>query len=132
MKELRVAPVSMISITRRSEMHDEPADRSAFDTVPDPMIVPAVSRAMGVEIPRFPWSDPGAVSALASTLGATVCFHHGGEIAFTAGSPEQYLDLQEREHPLSLLSTSFLRVLVPVVASTAPCRPQNIENHLSL
>jgi SAM-dependent methyltransferase len=71
-------------------------------------IVPAVSRAMGVEIPRFPWSDPGAVSALASTLGATVCFHHGGEIAFTAGSPEQYLDLQEREHPLSLLSRAVL------------------------
>ena len=71
-------------------------------------IVPAVSRATGREIPRFPWSDPDAVSAMASTLGATVRFHHGAEIAFTAPSPEHYLELQEREHPLTLLSRALL------------------------
>jgi SAM-dependent methyltransferase len=71
-------------------------------------IVPAVSRAMGSEIPRFPWSDPDAVSAMGSTLGATVRFHHGGDIAFTASSPEHYLELQEREHPLTRLSRAVL------------------------
>jgi SAM-dependent methyltransferase len=72
------------------------------------VIVPAVGRAMGHEIPSFPWSDPDAVSTIASSLGATVRFHHGGDIVFTASSPERYLELQEREHPLMLLSRAVL------------------------
>src|SRR3954451_20444081 len=72
------------------------------------VIVPAVSRAMGREIPRFPWDDPDAVGTMASSLGATVRFHRGGEIAFTASSPEDYLERQERDHPLTILSRVLL------------------------
>jgi hypothetical protein len=44
MNGVRVAPCSISSIARRSAMHADPAARSSFETVPEPMIVPARSR----------------------------------------------------------------------------------------
>src|SRR3954452_7459341 len=44
MNPVRGAPFAIVSIARLSAMHAEPLRPPRFETVPDPMIVPAVSR----------------------------------------------------------------------------------------
>lgn len=62
----------------------------------------AAGRALGAAPPRFEWSDQAGVSRLLGDLGATARFHDGGQIVFTAGSPDQYLETQERDHPMMI------------------------------
>jgi hypothetical protein len=44
MKGVRGAPCSIASMARRSAMHADPLLPPAFETVPEPTIVPAESR----------------------------------------------------------------------------------------
>ena len=44
MNGVRALPCSMASIARRSAMHADPFAPPAFETVPEPMIVPADNR----------------------------------------------------------------------------------------
>jgi SAM-dependent methyltransferase len=49
---------------------------------------------------RFPWHEAQAVAELARPYGAKVRVHDE-ELAIRAASPREYLDLGERDHPLS-------------------------------
>ena len=69
----------------------------------------AVGTALGAAPPRFDWSDHAALTQLAAGLGATVRFHHGGQIVSTARSPEQFLDTQEHDHPLMIGARRILQ-----------------------
>lgn len=60
----------------------------------------ALGDVLGAALPRFEWSDQADVTQVAAELGATARFHHGGDIVFTADSPERYLATQEHDHPL--------------------------------
>ena len=61
----------------------------------------AVAEATGAPAPeRFPWHEPEAVAGLAAARGAEVLAHEQ-RLAITASSPREYLELGERDHPLS-------------------------------
>jgi SAM-dependent methyltransferase len=62
----------------------------------------ALGSALGAAPPRFEWSDHAAMRQVAAELGATARFHDGGDIVFTADSPEQYLATQGHDHPLMI------------------------------
>jgi len=57
-----------------------------------------VAEVLGPPPARFRWGDADAVRELARELGADMSFHDG-RLAFTADSPEAYLDEQEHDHP---------------------------------
>ena len=61
----------------------------------------ALAEASGRPAPeRFPWHDTDAVAGLAAARGAEVLAHEQ-RLAITAPSPRAYLELGERDHPLS-------------------------------
>jgi SAM-dependent methyltransferase len=61
----------------------------------------AVADANGAQpAERFPWHDAQAVAELARPHGAEVTVHDE-ELAISGHSPREYLDLGERDHPLS-------------------------------
>lgn len=61
----------------------------------------ASAEASGRQAPaRFPWHEPDAVATLATAYGAEV-LAHDEQLRITASSPEEYLELGERDHPLS-------------------------------
>ena len=61
----------------------------------------AVAEATGRPAPeRFPWHEPDAVAGLAAARGAEVLAHEE-RLRITASSPQEYLELGERDHPLS-------------------------------
>ncbi len=61
----------------------------------------AVAEATGrAAPPRFPWHEPEALAGLPEIHGADVRAHEE-QLRITAASPEEYLALGERDHPLS-------------------------------
>ncbi len=61
----------------------------------------AVAEATGRPAPeRFAWHEPEAVAGLPAARGAEVLAHEE-RLRITARSPEDYLELGERDHPLS-------------------------------
>jgi len=61
----------------------------------------AVAEATGRPLPeRFPWYDPEALAKVAAVGGAEVLAHDEW-LRITAPSPREYLELGERDHPLS-------------------------------
>jgi len=61
----------------------------------------ALVEATGRSAPeRFAWHEPHAVAGLAAAHGAEV-LAHDERLEITASSPEEYLELGERDHPLS-------------------------------
>ncbi len=61
----------------------------------------AVAEASGRQAPaRFPWHEPDAVAGLAGAHGAEV-LAYDEQLQINASSPQQYLELGERDHPLS-------------------------------
>lgn len=73
------------------------------------VFISAVGAAMGSPLPApsIKWYDPDSVRAAANGHGVTAAFHDG-EIGFTATSPEQYLDLNQTHHPMSLAARPLL------------------------
>lgn len=67
----------------------------------------AVAQAAGPPPRRFPWHEPDAVRKLLDPYRVNVCWHQGA-LAITAASPEEYLDAQERSHPMSVASRPLL------------------------
>ena len=57
--------------------------------------------------PPFDWHDPSAVSALLGEHGFTVTMTEHS-IAFTAESPQAWLEQQARDHPLSIAGAAVL------------------------
>ncbi len=65
------------------------------------MFAEAVAAATGRPAPtRFPWHDPDALAGVEQIRGAEVRPYEE-QLRITASSPEQYLELGERDHPLS-------------------------------
>lgn len=65
------------------------------------MFADAVAEATGRPSPtRFPWHEPAELAAVAQIRGAEVRAYEE-QLRITAPSPEQYLALGERDHPLS-------------------------------
>ncbi len=61
----------------------------------------ALAEATGRPLPeRFPWHEPQALAGLAAARGARVIAHEE-RLRITASSPAAYLELGERDHPLS-------------------------------
>lgn len=61
----------------------------------------AVAEATGRSSPaRFPWHEPDAVAGLVAARGAEVLAREE-RLRITASSPQEYLELGERDHPLS-------------------------------
>lgn len=58
--------------------------------------------------PRIRWHDKDAVRQMADARGATVNFHDG-ELQFTAGSPQDYLDRNLQNHPMSVGMVPLLK-----------------------
>lgn len=73
------------------------------------VFVAAVGAATGSPPPEpsTKWYDPESVRAAAARHGVTAAFHEG-EIGFTAASPEDYLDSNQANHPMSLASRPLL------------------------
>ena len=66
------------------------------------IVMRAVSAATGFSgPPGLAWHDADAVRDLAARHGATVAFHEG-EISFVADSPEDYLAINETNHPMAV------------------------------
>jgi SAM-dependent methyltransferase len=72
------------------------------------VIVGAVSSALGFQIPQFPWHDATAVGTLVAPLGIAERVYEG-ELAFSAQSPESYLELQEGDHPMTIAARDLLQ-----------------------
>jgi SAM-dependent methyltransferase len=67
----------------------------------------AVAQAAGPRPDRFPWHEPHAVQKVLDPYSVSVRWHEG-ELAITAPSPEEYLEAQERSHPMSVASRPLL------------------------
>ena len=68
----------------------------------------AAAQASGREPPpRFEWHEPDAVAELAREFGAEVGSHEE-QLEITASSPEEYFELGERDHPMSLAGRPLL------------------------
>ncbi len=67
----------------------------------------AMARVAGPPPARFPWHDRDKVDALLKPHQVDVQWHEG-ELQITAPSPEEYLEAQERSHPLSVASRPLL------------------------
>jgi SAM-dependent methyltransferase len=67
----------------------------------------AVARAAGPPPARFPWHEPDETYKLLEPYDVKVRWHDGA-VQITAGSPEAYLDAQERSHPMSVASRPLL------------------------
>lgn len=67
----------------------------------------AVARAAGPPPARFRWHEREAVDTLLAPYDVDARWHEGA-LQITARSPEEYLDRQERSHPLSITSRPLL------------------------
>jgi SAM-dependent methyltransferase len=57
--------------------------------------------------PSFPWHDRDALDSIFAPHGFTVEVHER-ELAFTAGSPAEYIEFQLREHPMGVAARAML------------------------
>ena len=69
--------------------------------------VGAVVAATGMAQPRFAWHDPGTLSDLVASCGASVSFKDGA-VAFTDSSPESYFGAVQVAHPLHVSTRPLL------------------------
>lgn len=67
----------------------------------------AMAEVVGPPPTRFPWHDPNEVNKLLEPYGRDVRWHEA-TLQITARSPEEYLDLMERSHPMSVASRPLL------------------------
>jgi SAM-dependent methyltransferase len=67
----------------------------------------AVAALEGQPPNRFAWHEPDPVENLLAPYPVNVRWHEGA-LAITARSPEDYLDAQERSHPMSVASRPLL------------------------
>jgi SAM-dependent methyltransferase len=67
----------------------------------------ASARAGFAPPPGFPWHDPAAVEELARPYGARVSAHDE-LLAISSGSPREYFETGERDHPLSIAGRALL------------------------